>query len=106
VEHFQAGREPLDVTLYAPYYMGDYDPDGVLKDECFRLVPSKDPSTPPEPIQDPFLYWRIPILREITVPPTRPDLPPPPAPLPWTDEGKVVNYVRRHAGDKDEGTIP
>jgi hypothetical protein len=69
-------------------------------------VPSKDPNTQPEAIQDPFLYWRIPILREITIPPARAGVPSPPVPVPWTDEGRVVNYVRLHAGDKDEGTIP
>ncbi|MGL4555313.1 MAG: hypothetical protein ACRC33_29450 [Gemmataceae bacterium] len=106
VEHFQAGREPLDATLYAPYYMGDYDAAGALKDECYRLVPGPKPDGPPEVVQDPFLYWRIPILREITVPPAAPGLPASPLPPPWTDEGKVVNYVRVHTGDKDEGTIP
>ncbi|MBU6175204.1 MAG: hypothetical protein KGQ60_15450, partial [Planctomycetes bacterium] len=38
VEHFQAGREPLDRTLYAPYYMGDFDESGTLKEDCFRIV--------------------------------------------------------------------
>ncbi len=44
---FANGIDPLDETLYLPYYQGEFDPDGNLKDP-----------------QDPFLYWLIPILRE------------------------------------------
>jgi hypothetical protein len=42
-----AGFRPDDPTTYAPFYQGDFDRDGRLKNA-----------------QDPFLYWLIPIVRE------------------------------------------
>jgi hypothetical protein len=39
------GMSPTDPTLYKPYYQGEFDKDGNLKD----------------PTNDPFLYWLIPI---------------------------------------------
>jgi hypothetical protein len=43
---FAAGRSPLDPTLYLPYYQGEFDREGNLKNPG-----------------DPFLYWLLPILR-------------------------------------------
>jgi hypothetical protein len=43
---FAAGLDPADPTLYSPYYQGEFDRDGNLKDPA-----------------DPFLYWLIPILK-------------------------------------------
>jgi hypothetical protein len=43
---FARGREPTDPTLYLPYFQGEFDGDGTLKDPT-----------------DPYLYWLIPILR-------------------------------------------
>jgi hypothetical protein len=40
------GMSPLDPTLYLPYYQGEFDPQGNLKDP-----------------NDPLLYWLIPILK-------------------------------------------
>ena len=47
VEDFQAGRDPLDPTLYRAWYLGEYDPQGNLAESS-----RKD-----------MLYWMIPILR-------------------------------------------
>lgn len=44
---FARGASPYDPTLYVPYYLGEYDADGTLKDP-----------------DDPLLFWIIPILRE------------------------------------------
>lgn len=41
----QKGGDPFHGTSYWPYYQGEYDTDGKLKDD-----------------RDPFLYWLIPIL--------------------------------------------
>lgn len=43
---FVTGVEPTDPVLYLPYYQGEYDRAGNLKDPA-----------------DPFLYWLVPILR-------------------------------------------
>jgi hypothetical protein len=43
---FAAGQSPCDPTLYLPYYQGEFDRDGNLKDP-----------------NDPLLYWLIPILK-------------------------------------------
>lgn len=40
-----AGMSPADLTLLQPYYQGEFDEDGNLKDP-----------------NDPFLYWHIPIM--------------------------------------------
>jgi hypothetical protein len=75
-----AGKDPLDPTTYIPYYMGKFDPDGVLQDP-----------------QDPFLYWYLPIAvveRRYPEPGTaiRVNAPPPP-------DGWVLNCVDLHTGD-------
>jgi hypothetical protein len=56
------GADPRDPEFYRPYYVGDFDPDGML------LNPT-----------DPFLYWLMPIFRDLA--------------------GNVHDYARRHAGD-------
>jgi hypothetical protein len=110
VKHFEAGRDPLDPTLYAPFYQGDFEPDGRLKPSCLRIL--RDPSgREVVSVQDPFLYWLIPIVRvpEGAEPPRAV---PPTARLdprrsgPWSGEGRVVNYVNIHAGDKDKEDLP
>jgi hypothetical protein len=42
---FAQGGDPADPTLYLPYYHGEFDREGALKDP-----------------DDPFLYWLVPIL--------------------------------------------
>jgi hypothetical protein len=41
------GADPHDPTFYLPYYVGEFDPDGKLKDA-----------------DDAFLYWVLPIVRD------------------------------------------
>jgi hypothetical protein len=92
VEHFQAGRDPLDPTLYMAYYQGEYDREGKLKQE-----------------DDPFLHWLIPIIRVPERPGVQPEVGPSRhegEPSMWSSEGKVINYVRLHAGDPDGEDLP
>jgi hypothetical protein len=110
VEHFHAGRPPLDPTLYSPFYEGEYDTQGNLTPACFRLRLDAQ-GREVERWQDPFLYWLIPILRRtddrpaVQQDPTVPKVEPR-GPERWSDEGRVVNFVRIHAGDKDEEAVP
>jgi hypothetical protein len=46
------GYSPLDLTLYRPYFMGEFNPDGSFTDRGAT---------------DPFLYWLLPIYRETQV---------------------------------------
>jgi hypothetical protein len=75
------GMGPLDPELFLPYYQGEFDQDGNLKDP-----------------NDPYLYWLIPILKvEQTPPPAgaRPGLPAGPA-RPGAG-AKVRDFVEIHA---------
>lgn len=82
---FAAGDDPFDPATYLPYYLGEYGPDGNLK----------DPS-------DPLLFWLIPIVRK----------PAPLTPLASTTGRKsnVMNYLAVHAGsdpfDKEAEATP
>jgi hypothetical protein len=55
---FAAGASVVDPTLYWPYFQGEFDADGNLK----------DPS-------DPYLYWLIPIVKVAPRVPARPGEP-------------------------------
>jgi hypothetical protein len=83
--------------------MGDSDAAGVMKRSSLELKDGK------ERIQDPFLFWQLPI---VSVPQGGEAAPLGPGqrrgePGPWRREGKIINYVRIHAGDKkDQETIP
>ncbi|MBY0228747.1 MAG: hypothetical protein K2W96_05650, partial [Gemmataceae bacterium] len=121
VEHFQAGQPPLDPTLYAAYYAGEYDEAGTLKKQPLDWVPETDKDGKPrkdkagQPLLkqtegDPFLYWRLPITRMEKLPlPPRPGEAPKielPKGEPWKGEGRVINFVRIHAGDGDKEAVP
>jgi hypothetical protein len=111
VEHFQEGRDPLDPTLYLTWYMGEYEANGTIKESCFKVRRDKQGQVV-EVIQDPFLWWQIPILRvpeSAERPPEAEGSAAVPAsrsgrqtPGPWSGEGKIMNYVYIHAGDKDK----
>lgn len=110
VQHFQAGRPPLDPTLYAAYFMGEYDAKGNVKASSLELKRDAPDGPVKERIQDPFLYWQLPI---VSVPPEeRKEAEVGPGqrrgdPGVWRSEGRIINYVRIHAGDKkDQETIP
>src|SRR5262249_36683861 len=62
VQHFQAGRDPLDPTLYAVYFMGEYDAQGKMKESSLLEKREKPDGPVVERVQDPFLYWQIPIV--------------------------------------------
>jgi hypothetical protein len=110
IEHFQAGRELLDPELYQAWYQGEYGPDGRLVEKVELVRNAR--GEPIGAIQDPFLYWLIPIVRVSDDPGAkRAVLPGLPAGArrtedleirPWTGGGKIVNFVRIHAGDRDE----
>jgi hypothetical protein len=109
VQHFQAGRDPLDPTLYQAYYQGEYDRTGQLKPTS--LDSTRDPADGriTERFRDPFLYWLIPIVRVTETTEAQPEVGPRRRegdPGPWASEGKLINFVRIHAGDKDEESVP
>jgi hypothetical protein len=110
VEHFQAGRDPLDPTLYLAIYMGEYGPDGSLSERSLRLERERKDGPVTNRVQDPFLYWRIPIERVATDDRSAPEVGPARRmgePGAWRSEGRIINYVRIHAGDKkDQESIP
>jgi hypothetical protein len=109
VQHFQAGREPLDPTLYMAIYMGEFDREGTLKPECLTIERTKEGRITNR-IQDPFLYWQLPIVSIPLDEDAVPDVGPrrrEGEPGMWQSEGKIINYVRIHAGDKkDQESIP
>jgi hypothetical protein len=110
VQHFQAGRAPLDPTLYIAYYMGEYDAKGKMKESSLLEKRDKPDGAITERIQDPFLYWQIPIVQVPNDPDAAAEVGPRRRegdPGVWRSEGRIVNYVRIHAGDKkDQESIP
>lgn len=100
---FAQGLEPSDPTSYAPFFMGDYDPDGKLKPAKELLTYYTNVMTQETKTinRDPFLYWLIPIVRKKVEEPDRPF-----RVLSQAPQFKVINYVKRHAGDIDEGDLP
>lgn len=74
------GMKANDPTLYSPYFMGEYDQEGKLKDP-----------------NDPFLYWLIPII-----PATQWKSPTgKKGDLFRTPSTEVVNFLLVHAGDTE-----
>jgi hypothetical protein len=109
VQHFQAGRDPLDPTLYNAFYQGEYDRDGNLEPSSLTVRRDEKTGQVVERVQDPFLYWLIPILRVPVSQGTQPAVGPRRRegdPGVWFSQGKVVNFVRIHAGDGDEEGVP
>lgn len=86
---FAATPDFFDPTLYLPYYMGEFDKDGTIKPTCRRTEFNSD-GMMVDIFRDPFLYTLIPILRG-----DRPGR-----------EGKIINYMKIHAGDEEEGDQP
>ena len=114
VDNFQAGQGPYDPELYLAFYQGEYDAEGNLKPSCLQIQRNAEGREIGR-IQDPFLYWLIPIVRVPDRPegetmqedPTVPKAPKR-GPEPYKGEGKIINYVYIHAGDKDKDqeTVP
>ena len=92
---FAEGWDPYDPMTYAPYYEGEYEPDGSPKDNLLAE----------DGMPDPFLHWLIPIIPDPQQAQKAASLahgerrhgPP---------EGKRTNYVLEHARVKDEGILP
>jgi hypothetical protein len=70
------GYHPNDKTLYLPYFMGEFDREGTLKDP-----------------NEPFLYWYLPIYYEGQSNGYVPGQGPPPK------GAKLINCMEIHAGD-------
>jgi hypothetical protein len=72
-----AGYSPLEETLYVPFFQGDFDPHGNLKNE-----------------NDPYLYWLLPIYpQDYAERLRRPGAPPP-------THQKIVNCLEMHAAKR------
>jgi hypothetical protein len=91
------GFYPYDPTTYLPYYQGEFDTQGTFLDgPTFKDGIIVKPGSP-------FLYWLIPIKRELKkdyVPRLGPDGKPL-APDFYNDYD-VVDYLKVHAGDGDK----
>jgi hypothetical protein len=74
------GLDSDDPTNYAPYYQGEFDPDG-------NMITKLD---------DPFLYWLIPILYE-PKPGLKPAAMSNQAPAWNRDDYEIVDYCKLHA---------
>src|SRR5262249_11691642 len=60
-----AGRSLEDPTTYHPYYQGEFEPNGEMKKSC-REIRFDDNGNMEEVQRDPFLYFEIPILPDLT----------------------------------------
>lgn len=104
-EHFHAGRDPYDPTLYLAFYQGEFTPDGKLTPASMTLTYNPRGELTAR-TQDPLLYWLIPIVR-VSDEPARPGARDQARP---TDaaraEGRLINYVRIHAGEPGEESVP
>jgi hypothetical protein len=96
--------DPEDETNYFPYYMGEFDTEGHLKEES-RKLEFYDDGSYREVSRDPLLYWLIPIMK---VPLHEPQPHEPhqqwfQAKLPKTKaepkDYQVVDFLSIHAGD-------
>ncbi len=115
VEAFCKGLDPRDPTLYAAFFQGEFGPDGTIKPSSYsasfnangeminlsreeRATLTEHVPLPPYlhdmvgPRKDGLLYWLIPIVRVPVAP--------------GSEETRVINYVRIHAGDKGESSNP
>ncbi len=86
------GRSFEDPSTYHPYYQGEFEPDGTMKKSC-REVRFDDNGNMAEVHRDPFLYWEIPIVAELT-------------PQTKNYDYKITNYLRKHAGDTEGTSLP
>jgi hypothetical protein len=91
-----APRKLNDPTHYLPTYLGEFDADGKMKPECFRLeVDGRGNMNKYDVSQrDPYLYWVIPILYHgvATGDSNRSFM--------YRDVN-VDNFMKKHAGDPD-----
>jgi hypothetical protein len=93
---YATGRRGDDPSLYYPYYMGEFDPDGKLLSVTYKF---NDRGRIDQVYKDPLLYWLIPIV--LRLPENRETQ------IVTEDDyrnAKVENYLTKHAGDIAEGS--
>jgi hypothetical protein len=99
---YEAGIDPRDPALYRPFFMGEFDKDGKIKPyaKTLQTFPLRLSNLTKMGTldRDPFLYWLIPIVRTSNDPFR--DL------KSFYKNSKIVNYLKIHAGDSDEGDLP
>lgn len=95
------GMDPSEPMLYWPFFMGEFDPDGnlIVPPDAIKFT---NPDTNREELRDPFLYWLIPIVRTGSIQ----DVEDQQSTFRTLWKRKVINYVKIHAGDPDEGDLP
>jgi hypothetical protein len=95
VAHYPQEFDPFHPTTYLPYFQGEFDSEGRLK----NAPKYKDGVLVDR--GDPFLYWLIPIKRELKDD-YRPRIDPDGRALaPQLSDFKAVDYLKVHAGDKE-----
>jgi hypothetical protein len=108
-QFLQYGVAPDDPELYLPYFLGEFDKDGVMKPYHNKVTLMMPDETTVDFPRDPMLYWLVPRIR----PPERNEVP-----VSLTNEAGGQQYIRNvlkrpikdflaiHAGDIDEGAAP
>jgi hypothetical protein len=82
------GVSPVDESLYTPYYLGRFNPQGELVNAKGERLDREHPE-----VEDPFLYWMIPIFKVPKDPLADPT-------KPYSPKGWVVkDYLSVFAGD-------
>jgi hypothetical protein len=79
VDWFVSEIPATDPDLYYPFYMGNYDAEGYLK----NVPPGMPNPLPPDLERDPYLYWLLPSIRKNLNDP----------------QSEIHDYCREHAGD-------
>jgi hypothetical protein len=82
-EQWKIGMQPYDPATYRPYFLGEFDTEGSLKNP-----------------QDTLLYWLVPILWQ----PINQDVPGWHTPRTHPDEFIIVDGLRLHTGSDHNGT--
>jgi hypothetical protein len=94
-------RDPADKTLYLPYFQGEYDPDGNLRNP-----------------DDPMLYWLVPILTREQAKLALAELPGGQQGRPFEvrfdqknleadpDDPNIINQLERHARMETKSLLP
>jgi hypothetical protein len=91
----EQGLNPDDPTLYDPFFMGEFDKDGVMKNRTWERDLNGNWGYASH---DPFLNWLIPIMRQ----PVADDQNQPfHIRKKYPETTKVKNYVLVHAGDPE-----
>jgi hypothetical protein len=100
-EEMAEGIDPYDPTLYLAFYLGDFEPNGEIKESCLKVEFNADGGIVKK-TQDPFLNWLIPIVRDVGDEPWHPGSSPGlrRAYHHGDRDRPVRDYVKIHAGDE------